>query len=358
MQCPGSAAMSAAGPDHSSEAARRGTACHTLLGVWLRGEDIAPLVGVIEPETDIEITADMVAMVKDVAKWLFHYVASHDPMPVVRNEARVEVGRAFGCPDDLFGTADLIAVSDDEILVADAKFGFIDVDIEENEQVSLYTMGVAEEYGWPDKSYKLVILQPQSTPPWKVEVLTRAELEDRRQRYVPRVKAALQPSAPLVPTESGCEWCPAAGRCPALHHRVGEVAARVFASPPESLSLDALGLILDDAKLVRKALDAAEAYALESMTLGQRVPGWKRVRSRPHRQWKDEAEAEAFLLDRAEPEEIRTAPKLISPAQAEKLLNLPRHALDEIAPAPEGSPTLARERDPRPAIDSPFGRTE
>lgn len=358
MQCPGSVAMSAAGPDRSSEAARRGTACHTLLGVWLRGDEIEHLVGLTEPETGVEITSDMVVMVKDVAKWLFHYVASYDPMPLVFNEERVQIGRAFGCPDDLWGTADLVAVSKDEILVADAKFGFLDVEVEGNEQVSLYAIGVAEDRGWPDVTYKLAILQPQSVPAFKTETLTRGELEDRRQRYIPRVKAALQPSAPLVPTESGCEWCPAAGRCPALQRRAGELAARAFAEPPESLSLDALGLILDSAKMVRNALDAAETYALQALSLGQDVPGWKRVKARTHRKWKDEHEAERLLLTMAEPEEVFTPRKLISPAQAEKLLNLPRRALDDMAPAPEGEPVLAREGDPRPALESPFGRTE
>lgn len=359
MTCPGSVAMIGAGPDRSSEAARRGTACHTLLGVWLRGDEIEHLIGLTEPETSIEITSEMVVMVKDTAKWLFHYVASYDPMPVVLNEKHIEVGRAFGCPDDLWGTADLVAVSAEEILIADAKFGFIDVDVEGNEQVSLYAIGEAEERGWPDVRYKLAILQPQSDPPWKVEVLSRAELEDRRQRYLPRVKAALQPSAPLVPTERGCEWCSAAGRCPALQRRAGEVASRLYADPPESLSVDALGEILDDAKLVRDALDAAERYALQTMTLGARVPGWKRVKARTHRQWTDPAAAEEMLLKAgAESEDIRPPPKLISPAQAEKLLNLPRRSLDDYAPAPEGEPVLARERDPRPALDSPYGHEE
>lgn len=361
MTCPGSPALSkVVGSDYATEAARRGTACHLLLGAWLRGDEIDRLVGVTEPETRIEVTDEMVAMVKDVAKWLFHYVGDrlYRCQPIVRSECRVEVGRAFGCPEELWGWADLVVVSDDEILVADAKFGFWDVDVEGNEQVSLYTIGVAEEYGWPDKTYKLAILQPQSNPPFKVETLTRVELEDRRQQYIPKVKAALQPNAPLVPTERGCEWCPAAARCPALKRRVDKIAEIIFSEPPESLTVDQLGATLRDADMVRNALKAAERYALQAMTLGtEHFPGWKRVAANTHRQWMDEVIAEAMLSDYGKDDDLWVR-KLISPAQAEKKFNLPRRSLDAYAPAPPGEPVLVRDSDPRPALDSPFGREE
>lgn len=339
MTCPGSVALSKGAPDRETPAAARGTRGHEALQILLG-------TGVLPPMAD---DPELATWVKLVAKWVTFYTAATGA--ILLREEPCRVGHAFGCPDDLWGTADIVGVSSEELLIADAKFGFIDVDVEFNPQVSLYAIGKATEYEWKHKRYVLAILQPQTEGrPFKVEVLSREQLLDRYERYKPLVAAALRPLAPLVPTGDGCRWCPVAGACPELHRRAQALAVRAFEEPAK-LPVKELARILSSANLIRAALDGAEAYALQALALGEEVPGWKRVATKAHRKWKSEEEAEAFL--RLMTDDIYTK-TLMSPAQAEKKLGLGRKALDDFAPAPEGVPKLVRADDPRPALAPVF----
>jgi hypothetical protein len=74
------------------------------------------------------------------------------------------------------------------------------------------------------------------------------------------------------------------------------------------------------------------------------------VEGRSLRRWSDEKLAAHRLLELARAEDIYTR-KLISPAQAEKLLGKKdKAAIEDFIEKPRGSPTLARENDPRPSI--------
>jgi len=83
---------------------------------------------------------------------------------------------------------------------------------------------------------------------------------------------------------------------------------------------------------------------------GTPVPGYKLVPKRATRQWIDPAKAQAALegigLDATE----LTETKLVSPAQAEKVLKKRKLAMpDDLIVAVSSGDTLATEDDPRPA---------
>ncbi len=360
MTCPGSVSLVEAAPERRTGFAAQGTACHELLANLLRvkappeqflGMDLLTEDGALEP-----VTEDMVAWIRQAALYVELAVAAH-PGTVLRVEERVVVGAAFGCPDMLWGTPDIVLVRPDLLMVVDAKFGFVDVEVEGNPQLSLYAIGVAHDYGWTHEMYELVILQPQATPPVSIEMLTRAELQDRRDRYRPRIAQALAPSAPVVPSEE-CRWCDAAGLC-GPHQSWAARNAALALIEPRSIEPTKLGEIITAAPRIRAALKAAEGYALQQLALGRDVPGWKRVAGKKgNRKWANEADAAKVLGLLAGPETFFTTPELVSPAQAEKKLRLPLHILDNLAPAPKGAPTLAREDDPRPALPAVFDYEE
>lgn len=355
MVCPGSVSMVEAAPERKTGYDMQGTACHTLLRDLLAaGAPPEQFLGMelLTEDGPVLVTEEMVGWVRQAAAWVELALVAH-PDTVLRTEARVVVGAAFGCPDMLWGTADIVLVRPDLLTVVDAKFGWVDVEAAENPQLSLYTIGEAHSYGWKHDMYEQAILQPRSTPPVRVEMLTRAELQDRRDQYRSKIRAALDPAAALVPSEE-CRGCDAAGGCPAYQQWAQDRADLVL-RPPESIKLDRLAAVLDAAPRIRKALDAAEAYALQRLALGDPVPGWKRVKGkRGNRKWTNEADAMRTLGLLEDPEKFLTKPELISPAQAEKVLKLPRHVLDNLAPAPEGAPMLVREEDPRPALPAVF----
>lgn len=355
MTCPGSVAMVEAAPERRTGYDVQGTACHTLLADLLRaGAPPEQFTGMelLTEDGPVLVTEEMVGWVRDAARWVEFALAAH-PGTLLRVEERVIVGAAFGCPGELWGTPDIVLVRPDLLTVVDAKFGWVDVDGYDNPQVSLYAIGVAHDYGWTHDMYELGILQPRSTPPVTVEILTRAELEDRRDRYRPKIAAALQPAAALIPSDE-CTGCDARGQCPTFQAWAKERAVLAL-TEPRSIALDRLAEIVEAAPRIRAALTAAEDFALRRLALGFDVPGWKRVAGKHgHRKWANEADAVRVLGMLAEPEQFMTKPELISPAQAEKALKMPRHVLDNLAPAPEGAPTLAREDDPRPALPPVF----
>jgi hypothetical protein len=360
MTCPGSVSLVEAAPERRTGYDDQGTACHAFLADLLRvgappeqwtGNTLLPTSenGLGAP---VEVTEEMVGWVRQAATWVLYVLASF-PETVLRVEQRVIVGAAFGCPDALWGTPDIVLVRPDLLTVVDAKFGWVDVAAHENPQLSLYTIGEAHRYGWQHAMYEQAILQPRSNPPVNVEMLTRAELQDRRDQYRPRVLEALNPAAPLIPSDE-CRNCDAAGMCPAYQEWAKQRAALALAEP-KAIGLARLGEVVAAAPRIRAALVAAERYALQRLELGFDVPGLKRVAGpRGHRKWVDEREAYYVLGMLAEPEEFLTKPELISPAQAEKKLRVPTHWLDSLAPAPSGAPVLAPEDDPRPALPPVF----
>lgn len=364
MTCPGSVVMEEAAPERRTGYEGPGTVCHMMLANVLRRRILPEqyLGEFIDPETEeyttrdypgaIEVTSDMVEWVQHAASWVEFAVAAH-PGTVLRVEEPVIVGAAFGCPDALWGTPDIVLVRPDLVTVVDAKFGFEDVEVNGNPQVSLYTIGVAHDYGWRHEMFELGIVQPRSNPPVSIEMLTRAELEDRRDRYRSAVQAALRPQAPLVPSDE-CPRCSAAGMCPAYQEWARSRATLALAEP-ETIELAKLGQVVAAAPAIRSALKAAERYALQRLALGFDVPGLKRVAGkRGNRKWANEEDAQRVLGMLMDPERFMTKPELVSPAQAEALLKLPRHVLDNLAPAPEGAPMLVPEDDPRPALPPVF----
>ena len=94
-----------------------------------------------------------------------------------------------------------------------------------------------------------------------------------------------------------------------------------------------------------------EALAFELLEQGLDVPGYKLVPKRALRKWTDEGKAKTALLALGLNEPDVTETKLLSPAQAEKVLKKHKLALPEdVVVAVSSGSTIAPESDPRPAV--------
>jgi hypothetical protein len=350
--------------DAGSNDADKGTACHAVLERVLKhGGDAASFIGkkisVGEDghRAEIEITAEMAGWVHSCVAWVATYKVEH-PGCHVRSEARVHVGRVFRCPDDLWGTADVVIDAGAELVVADAKFGYNAVQVEDNPQIILYAIGGANDYGWVHEEYRLAVLQPQDGEP-KVKVYTKRELLDYVGRYAPKIQATFDPDAPLVPSDAGCHWCPAAGVCPELQRRALVLAQREFASV-ETLSVDNLGMLVVQAERIRAGLDAAERHARQLMQLGKKVPGLKLVAGDKRRVWKDRDAARKVLIDDLGYTVDDVEPRdMITPAQAEKLVgSKTKKLLASLIEKPKGEATVVSEDDPRESLTPDFEKVE
>jgi hypothetical protein len=354
--CPGSVEQSSGIPNRTTPAAELGTACHFLSQWRLEGADWE---AVAEVEIDdqgnpepgakkrIPVTDEMRAWVRTTTDWVLAEVAK-SPGAQLECEVRLNPGAFFGTPDELFGTADVLLDAPSLLSVCDFKYGTGHVEVEENEQLLLYAIGAAERTGWNHPMYRLAILQPRTgTGEARTWTITRRELMRYAESFREKVIAATRHGAALVPSDEGCRWCPAAGRCAKLQERNLELAMRQFADP-RYITESELLLLLGEAKRIRVGLDAAEDYAQQRLATGLAVPGWKRVAARTNREWADEDKAakelESYLSLGA------YESKLISPAKAEKALGKMAGMVKHLITQREGSPTLAPATDRRPAL--------
>jgi hypothetical protein len=352
--CPASVRESESIASPDTESSLKGTACHWAMAEWLTNGEPPP-VGTKAPN-GIDLTQELLEMAGEAVGWVRGYVARAGGPCTVLVEERVQIGATYyGLPPELlFGTADVIILGPQELVVLDLKSGWRNVEAEENPQLTLYSVGVCCEIGWLWPVVRFVIIQPKQGGP-KEWLITMEELREKADEFREPIANALSDSPRYVPTDCTENFCPAVATCTELHKQAIVLAQREFAEPAEMvkrITVEQMVHLLDNADLIRGVLSAVEVHALNLIQLGTPVPGYKVVEGKKNRIWKPGNEEEIVALvgkDRA-----YTPPKLISPAQAEKLVK----GLDPFIEKPKGEPRLAKESDKRPALGPHFDAVE
>ena len=285
---------------------------------------------------------------------------------------------------DSTGTVDFAAVFLDRIVIRDLKYGAgVMVDATHNEQLAIYALSLIRSLESDglisydhDTLVDIGIIQPRyrGEDPVRTWVVTLQELIDF---MTPVYQAAqtIRSGGPTVfaPSEDACRWCKAKGFCearrqwslapldeetlaklPGLTKAETKLPAeqRVALRIPGDVDLVALWA---NRKNITALLDDVEEFLRSTLP-----PGVKLVQGREgNRAWADEAAAEKLLATKLKLDE-RTTRKLISPTQAQELLE---NFLDNekfaakfnaLIVRPEGKPTLALESDKRPALTNSF----
>jgi hypothetical protein len=121
---------------------------------------------------------------------------------------------------------------------------------------------------------------------------------------------------------------------------------------PEAMSLEQLRKILDAADAVESWLKACRSYARNLLDAGKvdvNLLGYKLVDGRTSRKWRNEEEARQVLEMALEKAAYIT--KLVSPAQAEKLLGKQKKILDPLVEKSQGVQMVSL-ADKREAVSS------
>jgi len=377
--CPGALALTMDLPDDTSEAADWGTCCHQIAEACLReGRDAAEWIGQTVKgkkhsfECDDEM-AETTQVYVDFCRNLGK--GSH------WSEAEQRFSLAsLKPPFDAGGTADFVAhnAAKKSIDVVDLKGGRgVAVDATENKQLRTYALGaMLANPGLKVDTITVTIVQPRAPHPagrirsetfhvadlveWTGDLLAAME----------RSKKALVERGSLMGTEAGwaatylkpgpwCDktFCKARGFCPALQQAAYDAAGVWFddldqprlANAPDAMSPEALAQALDAADMIEGWVNAVRAYAHTQAEMGVTIPAYMLVERIGRRRWKDEAGAEAKL--KALVDEPYTK-KLVSPAQAEKLLGKKRagEIADLIEKPVTGSNLVRADKTTRPAI--------
>lgn len=351
LACPASVEAERGIADKSSPHAFEGTVAHELGEVCLKTKvDASEWVGKVLPETSAEVTQEMADYVQEYVD----YVRYHDHRDAYLG-IEVRVDFSDWVPEG-FGTCDAIVLYGDLLHVIDFKYGKgVNVSPVENSQGLLYALGAYAEFrAFADiKRIRISIVQPrikEAPEHWEIDLDTLLKWGEYAKQ---RAEMACQPGAEFNPGEKQCQFCKAQSTCAALKVHVETAIMAEFdnltqLTPVNRLDNEQLGRVLNNKRLVVSWLDAVESYVKEQLESGVPVPGFKLVAGRANRQWAEGADSKIEELFG----EQAYSRKLISPAQAEKILG--RKRLSEIADIvvkPEGAPTIAGADDPRPAVN-------
>lgn len=348
LNCPGSVAAEAnAAGRKGGRFADEGSVAHELADLCLSG-GLNPFD--FEGRTLIENNA--VSVDRDMCGHVQTYIDYVQAIPGVHEYER-RVDYSDWVPDG-FGTSDVIAVHGDTIHIVDLKYGKgVEVYAKDNSQMMLYALGAYSEYACIQEinTVRMSIVQPRRDhiDEWQITV---PELLKWAAWVSEQAELALSDDAPRSPGEKQCQFCAVKATCPALEAFTRKIVGGDFDNldDPDALPDERVSSALAAKKLILGWLDAVEQHVTERLESGKGFPGFKLVAGRSLRQWSDESKAEEVLSSLVGDDAFTR--KLVSPAQAEKLLGKAKAAdIADLIVKPEGRPTIAPESDKRPAIN-------
>lgn len=323
------------------------------------GEMLAPPEQIaLDPGVEVSKSLDVdQEMVDCVASYVARVraLAAGNTMLV---EQRVPVDHITG-EAGATGSADVVLLAGDEIVVIDLKTGFDPVssrrqDGRMNLQLAMYCSGALQKFELMGdfQSVRGIIMQPRLGRESE-HALSPAALEAE----IEVLRAASLADPTYAPGADTCKYCKAFPCAAAT-----EAAAEVFydLDSPRRVSDMDLGDIYAKLPLVSAWVAGIETRVRSNLEQGQPVKGWKLVEGKlGARQWKNPDAVERLLREQFRLGHDAYEMKLVSPAKAEKLVEAkkigPRQwkTLVQQVEQPRNRPSISPESDPRPA----FGMT-
>jgi hypothetical protein len=344
INCPGSVALVAQMPPKpSSVYADTGTLLHNVIADVLDGKATPQdFLGAVH--ADVTLDQDLIDN-----KLMPALAALNEIDPDKQMEFETEVVVGFGdLLPGVFGSSDIVGRIGDTAYIVDWKFGDgVAVDVEENPQLMFYAAAAmrtpAAQWAFEGATkVELVIVQPPYVKRWET---TPRRIQLFEKELIIAVKIAQQPDAPLAQGE-WCRWCAGKAICPIMTG----AADRALASSLKVIN-EEISVYLAMADQLDGWVKEVRALAMQTLEAGIPVPGYKLVPKRAMRQWMDEGKALDAMCDLGLDVKELTETKLLSPAQAEKVLKKHKLALpDDHVVAVSSGNTLASEDDPRPAV--------
>lgn len=373
-RCPGSVAAEEGLPDGAGIDAAHGTVFHEIAADCLEtGADPLAMIGamVTTDKGPLPFTLEMATKMLPGLELV--YSLANEPGAQMFVETRVNLAPWLGEGES--GTSDVTIINPrrHRIVQWDWKWGAgVPVSPIKNDQCTLYTLGVWNEFGHlfdadPAEIEVIVIIeQPRAEGGGGTWTTTMAEILREGVSIKKDAKATRDPNAPRVPGTVQCKFCKAAkfGTCKEYAEFNASMIGLKFDSLEDDLAvaapLDVIARrvvtpeqrsqILIHRAMIDKWLDQLHEDAYSDAQAGRPTPGMKMVDGRsPPRGWRDEGKAE-LLLTRKFGDKAFTR-KLRSPAQIEeevgkKAFNLTYAGFVERG---EPKPILVPEQDKRPA---------
>lgn len=348
LHCPPSARLEENVESTSSVFAAEGTAAHELSEYKLRdyiGIKTERPVSEFDSEELEQYTDAYVSFVTE----LIDEVRTNCKDPVILIEQRLD----YSCyvPEG-FGTGDLLIVADENLDIVDLKYGRgVAVSAEDNPQMKLYAIGALNLFDslYDIKKVRMTIVQPRLESISTYEMLTEDLLSWAEKELKPRADLAFRGEGEFLSGEH-CRFCRVRHNCRARAEEFLDAAKYEF-KKPDLLTDEEIAdiLFLSD----RLATWDNDVYCFAShlaINEGKQWPGFKLVRGRANRKYKDENAVVKACEDNGITDIYSKS--LLGITAMEKLMGKKKfnEILGTLIERPEGRPTLVPSSDKRKEI--------
>lgn len=354
LNCPPSARLTENMPEAPSEYAAEGTLAHALgeLKVRKKFEIMKKSVydkSLKEIRSDPLYSPEMDGYTDSYLNYVAAIMHSFKTKPYIAIEKRLDYSHI--APGG-FGTDDCLIMCGGELHIIDFKYGKgIPVSAEDNPQLKLYALGAVREYDllYDIQNITLHIVQPRTDDGNSSWTITRAALDEWGESIKPVAQLAYDGGGEFRCGDH-CRFCKAKSTCRArADFMLSE--AEFSALPPELLSDDELGKVLERARLFANWLSDIEDYALNEILNGKIITGFKAVEGRSIRKITDVDSAFEVLKSNGYDEAVLYERKPLGITELEKLIGGKKKLTDLIGgfiEKPQGKPTLVSADDKRP----------
>lgn len=367
LHCPGSARLAALFPESHSDAAEEGTLAHSMAQHMI--EQQAGIDRSAELEKDEKAVADFYkghkempgsadAMKRILEPYVDYIMAEFetlkktDPAAVLMTEQRVDFSEYV--PQG-FGTSDVVLVGGGRIEVIDLKYGKgVTVRAQNNPQIRLYAIGALDLFDgmYEFDTVKMVIYQPRLDNVTEEEMPV-ADLVSWAEKVVkPKAEEAAGENATICPGR-WCDdhFCPAAARCKKRAEWILKMGQ--FVKDPELLTDDEMGEVLTRLDALQSFVKKATNYAIDAITNGHPIKGFKIIEGQSRRKYKDEDKVAAAAIAAGYDEAVIYNRKVIGLTDMQSLMGKKKfnEVLGDLIEKPAGAPKLAPETDPHPSFN-------
>lgn len=389
--CPGAIAMATISPaERKSPHAARGTAAHEVAERCLLHDlDASSQLGETIKVDGFSIDVDE-EMANNVQVYLDYVRERAVELQVSRTiiEERFDLDR-LRPPFEAGGTCDaiLISVVRRTLEVIDLKYGVGVVEAVDNKQLRTYALGALLEH--KDSGVETVIatiVQPRARHvdgvvrsesfhvadllTWGINLLKAMERSkealDAFERCGGNRVAFDDWAASYLSPGDTCRFCPAEGVCPARRKDVLRITPQVLRNflddpsletPPTNMpvptGVEELARTLDALDNLEEWINAVRHHAQMLAEAGTAIPNWGLTDKIGLRAWLEEDEAISGLLAAGLSVDQLYTKKLISPAQADKLLGKRKGEIADLYERPIRGKNLVRlDRTSRTVIDA------
>lgn len=376
--CSGALAMTKDLPEQTNEAADWGTCCHQISEKCLReGVQAIDFLGTIEKgkKYEFEVDEEMV----ETAQMYVDYVRKRvieaapknvNPASLLQIEQRFSLA-SLKPPFEAGGTGDAVIYFPLEKLieVVDLKGGRgVVVEAKGNKQGRTYGLGamlanpqlvverirvtiVQPRAGHQDGRIRSETFHVADLIEWTTDLLEKMHRSKKAMIDRPTMNSTVWEREYLnAGDHCGKTFCKAAGFCPALERKALDTAGVWFddldqprlSNTPDMLSPERAAQLLDAADMIGEYINAVRAYWHSQAEMGIEIPNYVLVDKIGRRKWKEADETVVATLKAKGVDDPFTR-KVVSPAQAEKLLGTKRKAeLAELIETPVNGTNLTR----------------